>query len=283
MKFNINQSLLFVISLFLLSSQALGQGDLTTEEDIKRLPETPDTRDLDFLPPLFSLKMFAPDAGHQGKHATCVAWATTAARTICYAIRRGITHKDSLRKYSFSAGFLYYLIKKPNDPTCDSGSNIVTAAEALKKNGVPPRSIIDSPCIQSISDAALKAVLKAALPYRIDSFQQISLTQDADKALRKIKNHISKKRPVVITLRYYPSLWNTDSTGTWTDPPTEQYDTVKKPGHAMCIIGYDDEVNGGSFEVLNSYGTGWGRKGIFLLSYTQLRKHGLFAVAMINR
>ena len=48
-------------------------------------------------------------------------------------------------------------------------------------------------------------------------------------------------------------------------------------GHAMCVIGYDDTVNGGSFRIVNSWGTGWGDNGYFWLSYKdfirQVSKH----------
>ncbi len=38
-------------------------------------------------------------------------------------------------------------------------------------------------------------------------------------------------------------------------------------GHAMCVIGFDDEKYGGAFEIVNSWGTNWGNNGYFWVKY----------------
>jgi C1A family cysteine protease len=39
-------------------------------------------------------------------------------------------------------------------------------------------------------------------------------------------------------------------------------------GHATPIVGWDDNVSGGSFLVHNSWGTTWGKAGYFYMPYT---------------
>ena len=39
------------------------------------------------------------------------------------------------------------------------------------------------------------------------------------------------------------------------------------PGHAMVLVGYDDNKNGGSFLILNSWGDEWGSKGTIWVKY----------------
>jgi hypothetical protein len=41
----------------------------------------------------------------------------------------------------------------------------------------------------------------------------------------------------------------------------------------MCIIGYDDTKYGGSFELMNSYGTEFGDNGFVWISYTDMKKY----------
>lgn len=43
--------------------------------------------------------------------------------------------------------------------------------------------------------------------------------------------------------------------------------------HAMCIVGYDDNLNGGSFIVENSWGKEWGDNGFLALKYDVLNKN----------
>ena len=51
---------------------------------------------------------------------------------------------------------------------------------------------------------------------------------------------------------------------------TEKIDSYKKVqevidssdgGHAMSVVSYDDNKNGGTFELMNSWGNEWGKSG----------------------
>jgi Papain family cysteine protease/Domain of unknown function (DUF4384) len=48
--------------------------------------------------------------------------------------------------------------------------------------------------------------------------------------------------------------------------PRELFDK-DLPGHAVTIIGYDDNKYGGSFEIMNSWGTEWGNSGFMWIRY----------------
>ena len=42
-------------------------------------------------------------------------------------------------------------------------------------------------------------------------------------------------------------------------------------GHAMCIIGYDDRMEGGAFQIMNSWGNDWGQNGIAYVRYADFK------------
>jgi C1A family cysteine protease len=48
--------------------------------------------------------------------------------------------------------------------------------------------------------------------------------------------------------------------------PTES-PNVSYNGHAMCVVGYDDNKYGGAFEIQNSWGTDWGNDGYIWINY----------------
>ena len=48
-------------------------------------------------------------------------------------------------------------------------------------------------------------------------------------------------------------------------------------GHAMCVIGYDDEKYGGAFEIMNSWGTWWGANGYVWIKYEDFRNNARYA------
>jgi len=43
-------------------------------------------------------------------------------------------------------------------------------------------------------------------------------------------------------------------------------------GHAMCVVGYDDNKYGGAFEIQNSWGTDWGNEGYIWITYSDFAK-----------
>lgn len=53
--------------------------------------------------------------------------------------------------------------------------------------------------------------------------------------------------------------------GSWT------YSGPKTGGHAMLVVGYDDDRNGGSFKVRNSWGVNWGDDGYCWITYNSFK------------
>ncbi|TAE68527.1 MAG: DUF4384 domain-containing protein, partial [Bacteroidetes bacterium] len=51
-------------------------------------------------------------------------------------------------------------------------------------------------------------------------------------------------------------------------------------GHAMTVVGYDDDKFGGAFEIMNSWGTAWGKGGFVWISYKDFEKICFQAYAM---
>ena len=94
------------------------------------------TRDLLNLPIAYSLKKYAPPPQNQGQNGTCVAWSSAyAARTISYAFNRNIVNKDSIKKFAFSPGYLYYKVKDAGDEDCMNGTNILKAMKVMTADG----------------------------------------------------------------------------------------------------------------------------------------------------
>lgn len=53
----------------------------------------------------------------------------------------------------------------------------------------------------------------------------------------------------------------------WT-PARSEYNMRGFGGHAMCVIGYDDNKSGGAFQIMNSWGEQWGDRGYCWVRYT---------------
>jgi hypothetical protein len=55
-------------------------------------------------------------------------------------------------------------------------------------------------------------------------------------------------------------------------PDQSDYQQVGFGGHAMCVIGYDDRLEGGAFQIMNSWGPEWGQNGIGYVRYGDFKE-----------
>jgi hypothetical protein len=252
-------------------------GDETTESEFKGIPKStkPSTRDLMELPSAVSLKKYAPPVKDQGSYGTCVAWSCAyAARSISYSIQNKTTHSDSIIKYSFSPGHLYSRIKKADDRNCILGASILSALKKLKEEG----NLLYNEFMQDCSLVNINIYKNLGPDFRIKDY--LSLTTEFENISKNeilaAKKSISENKPLLISLKCYESLSNVGKDGMWHLKTNEP----QKGRHAMCIIGFDDNKAGGSFEIMNSWGVDWGNKGFFWLSYEQAIKYGAYIVEL---
>lgn len=275
MKYRLIILLLFVLGANLVYSQnEYYTGVLLDDEEYEKIPQkaTLLTRDYSILPRKYSLKQYCPLPLSQGAHETCVGWASAyAARTITEAINNGWTSQAQINKESFSPAFIYKLIKNPKDVNCQVGTNIHMAFSTMKQLGVAKQNNLDVQC----ADYIASSVYSNALNYKIDDYF-ILFSYDCNNYRTKInttKKSISQNRPVVISMACYNSFsyaklyWNgvADSHRGW---------------HAMCVVGYDDDVNGGSFLLMNSWGSTWGSGGFTWVKYSDYAQYVRYAIEM---
>ena len=217
------------------------------------------------LPERVSLLNYAPGRMNQGKQGSCVAWSSAyAARTI---LQSTSTRSDP-NSIAFSPAFLYNYIGLDG---CQ-GSYIIKAMEFMQKNGAVPLQQFpydETNCTRQ----ANQNLINQAANYKIHGFNR--LTDDDGVSVlnfRAIKEHLAKDAPVVIGMMVGGSFMQ-DMMGqkVW-HPSQDDYTQQGFGGHAMCVIGYDDRIEGGAFQIMNSWGPEWGENGIGYVRYGDFRK-----------
>jgi hypothetical protein len=78
-----------------------------------------------------------------------------------------------------------------------------------------------------------------------------------------VKKSLAEKTPVIIGMNCPDSFQNRNME-VWQPPESPSGDYG---GHALCVVGYDDNKYGGAFEVENSWGTAWGNGGFIWIPY----------------
>ncbi|HLK27193.1 MAG TPA: C1 family peptidase [Puia sp.] len=255
-------------------------GDNTDETEFNKISKSAQraTRDLQDLPASVSLKQYAPVPGHQGNQGTCVAWSTGyAARTISYCIQHQITDPDKIKAAVFSPSYLYYYVKIPGDNNCTMGAKIEPALKTLRDTGAILLSENIPDCVGSIDNTTRNK----AKDYIIKAYTSLTNTfgRITKNEIIAIKKSLSEKKPVICSIKCFSSLFNVGKDGAW---KSSAGDSIVG-SHAICLIGYDDNKFGGSFEVMNSWGSDWGNNGFFWLTYDQAMQYGSYSLELMDR
>lgn len=217
------------------------------------------------LPSRVSLEKYAPSRKNQGEQGSCVAWASSyAARTIL----ESVSTNQNPNQTAFSPSFVYNQIHLPN---CQ-GAYIDKAMELMKRQGtVPITKFPYNP--SSCSQEPGQSLVTEAAQYRTRGYNR--LTVDGNRYeldMDGIKQNLAKGAPVVIGMMvggsFMESMFGRD---VWM-PTRADYSQRGFGGHAMCVIGYDDNLQGGAFQIMNSWGPEWGNNGIGWVRYSDFMK-----------
>ena len=173
--------------------------------------------------------------------------------TIAKAIQNGQTDTRAITNDAFSALFVYNQIKGKGN--CTTLSNIGDALGFLKYNGNCLAKEFDF----DKEDCQKKPNLDVRTKARNNTIVEYArlFDESTNGNLRRdiIRTVLAQKKPVVIGLKVNDEFVRLANVDYWYPHlGGEPYN-----GHAMVIVGYNDENQ--SFTLFNSWGTGWGRLG----------------------
>lgn len=216
------------------------------------------------LPEAVSLARFAPDRKNQGQQGSCVAWSSAyGARTI---IESASTAQDP-NAVAFSPSFLYNQIGLDG---CQ-GSYLIKAMEFMTNKGSVPFNNFpydENDCTRQPN----RQLVDYAAQNRMHGFNRLTDDDGVNNiSFRAIKEHLAKDAPVVIGMMVGGSFMQ-DMLGrkVW-HPTDEDYSQMGFGGHAMCVVGYDDRLEGGAFQIMNSWGPEWGENGFAYVRYADFK------------
>ncbi len=218
--------------------------------------------------PSYSLRKYCPTPGDQGNIGSCVGWATGyAALTIADAIRTNNTNTSAITTSARSAMYIYLQIVN----SCPQGTFISDALETVKTQGDCLHREFGNG--KETCNSSIPSTLRTlAANFKIrDYYTLFDIAAPEQQKITATRNSISANKPVVIGMNLKQSFNNVGSGGYWKPSMAEQ----NIGGHAMTVIGYDDQQQ--RFEIMNSWGTAWGDRGFFTMSYAdyaRLCKYG---------
>lgn len=265
--------LVFILIINILSAQnRKAKGLILDDEAYSATPQkaTLLTRDFATMPTSASLKKYCPVPGDQGTYGTCVAWSSTyAARSIIEAIRHNWTDPEVIKKEAFAPGYTYYYTKDAGDTNCTDGTRLGEALALHKSRGVPKFNVLKETCLPDEPD---EKIINSAEQNKIKDYVRLfGTTEEKQVKIQSVKKALAEKHPVLIGMSVTESF--SDAKEFWT--PLSDDSPLYGNGHAMCVIGYDDAKE--AFEIMNSWGTTWGKGGFTWVKYNDFATYVKYA------
>ena len=237
------------------------------------------------LPPSVDLSNLLPPVGNQGHQNSCTAWA------VGYYYKTFEEKKEnnwdvSTDVHQFSPAFIYNIVHK--DGSTD-GTTFEDAFNILKDYGCDTLSYFP----YNENDSSTQPTdeqLQLALPFKIASYSPLfwgrlinanapttnwvwSGSSLSDTDIDGLKNVIYEGGIFVIAIPVFED-WYSPSFG-----PSDYIHYVPSNGeetfygyHAVTIVGYDDSKYGGSFKMVNSWGSNWGDNGFTWITYNWFKQ-----------
>ena len=294
-----------VIDFFTDETSEHGTGALEVSEQERldfyaSFPSTDDTDDLGTrsntsLPSSIDLSTssYFPSIGNQGSYNSCVSWATTYYQFTYEAHKLNDIITTDTNAYSPRWTFNF------TNHGCNTGTNYTYAYNVFRCQGAVTMS--EAPYSTSNYNYAWinnETAMLNALQTKLTNVSEVTLnttnnqiTSNTDTDLNGLKQALNNEKVLEIEVLCIGSLSNwtykKTTSNEWVACRAYTLNNTNTGGHALTIVGYDDnvqcDVNGngiieasekGAFKLANSWGTGWskGNNGYIWVMYDALNK-----------
>lgn len=219
------------------------------------------------LPPQIDFSHRIYDIHDQGDLGSCTGQAITCA------MEYSLSKKMNFDQDSFihlSPLFVYYNERRLMGTTKrDSGSSLADGIRSIHTWGTCTLKKHDNE--KDFRKRPRSIAYKEAENYKLlDCVANCRVQHD----LKSIKNVLAQEIPVLLGIYIYTSFESEAVRKTGMIPIPESNE-LKLGGHAVLLVGYNDETQ--LFKGVNSYGKGWGENGFFYLPYGYVINEGATA------
>lgn len=207
------------------------------------------------LPPEIDYTENMTPVRDQGNEGTCVAFASVVG------VKEYQDTKEYKKIVGLSPRYLYSLCKNNDGDPDSEGTYPRVAMKMLLKYGTPTESYW--PYMPHQTDKPRSGAAKVALKYRVKAYARIN-------TILEMRRSLVINGPFLAGVDVYESWFTNKASKTGLIPmpkKSEQY----QGGHAICIVGYDDNKN--LFKFKNSWSSNWGGGGYGYLAYNYMRKY----------
>jgi len=226
----------------------------------------PDANVSDIVLPLivpieYDISKYLPEVRSQGKQGSCVAWAAGYYLKSFQENYEDEQNEINSFDNEMSPAYIYNQIKVTD---CSGGSVIQHALDTIVSQGIVDWELMlynENEC-DTQPDKAQKDLAESN---KIENYFYL----DPEMVFDQTKAALLMNQPVVIAVTIDRSYFGArDENGEFIYRKFKSGDG----GHAMLVVGYDDERN--AFKVVNSWGKAWGNEGFVWIDYKAFKEAG---------
>lgn len=213
------------------------------------------------LPEGYSLRRFCPLPVMQGDAYVSVGWATSYFQ-LSTQVNALQNRTDELEKQLTAFDPLYLQATKKTDANwCEQGMTIADAYRLMKRNGNKPLMI--GPWYHCGEER--NPVVEETEYFRSFGIADWRKVDFMGKGMKALKQALVAGNPVTCGIPLTPAIID----GSAIKDGVFQFSSsdLALGHHAICIIGYNDTLAGGCFEVAMNYGLHFGDKGFVHIRY----------------
>ena len=215
------------------------------------------------LPSSHDISQFLPPVGSQGEYGTCVSWALGYnLKTMIEAQDKNYSSSDlSDPNLQASPKDLFLAVPKNLTGSSCGGTYLYAAMDVMQNRGVATMANTPYTGLGDCSQSNDSSSDQDAGSYKIDSYRKVNID------IGSIKQQIASDKPVGFGAKLGDNFMSWGGDQVLSGHTT--FDRVgQHAGHAMTIIGYDDNKGtNGAFRVVNSWGDDWGNRGFIWIDY----------------
>ena len=211
------------------------------------------------LPTTMTLEKYCGPIKNQGDAGFCHSFAGSSLKDIQEQIETGV-------KYNLSPLYLARTVKSIDELPDEEGSTLLDVCKALKQEGTIKEVYYPYEQYEAGSLKFPKLRYSKVYQYKIQNYARCDTVES-------MKQAIFNKKPVLFGITCCSNIYDLDNNA---DKFIALPEGAILGGHAMVIVGYDDNLshtykNGktckGFFRIQNSWGTDWGDNGFAYLPY----------------
>ena len=301
----IKKLLLLILLIPLLSfSQGLIPASV---EDYNNVPSVRFDNQFGFtesIPEFYSLESYVPPVlSQEGNSCTGFSIFYYGLSTQ-YNVELNITNSIDKTGHSFDPYFGYTIVNQErieSSEECDATNTMIEVLDILKSKGAKKQFYTPHiECDSSFDESLSLGIKNYTNPYSIFDYEKIPAL-GGDLAVNNTKKQLLNNKPILLSARFPNNFeYSVQNDGNYSPSDSElnnvenvlsrrnsgfsndELNEFKKNNfdHAVTIIGYDDNIYGGAFRVVNSWGYQWGDDGYFWLKYKDFKILGYEAYVL---